>query len=56
MKVFNIASRTSLGNGGCHASSMILLAMELAGETSFPLSYCWNLAGKNLISILLMNE
>lgn len=35
---------------------MILLAMELADKTSFPLSYCWNLAGNNLISILLMNE
>ena len=56
MKHFNIASTTSLGNGGCHASSMILLAMELAGETAFPLSHRWSLAGKKLISIFLMNE
>ncbi|KAL3799942.1 hypothetical protein HJC23_007415 [Cyclotella cryptica] len=37
-----------LSNSGCHVAAVLLSAMEKAGETHFPLSRRWELAGKEL--------
>ncbi|KAL7520123.1 hypothetical protein ACHAWX_004867 [Stephanocyclus meneghinianus] len=39
---------SGLSISGCHVAAVLLSAMEKAGETNFPLSRRWGLAGKEL--------
>jgi hypothetical protein len=47
------ASDASCGDGFCHAVSVLLSAMEAAGETNFPLSKRWKDVGKSLFNFFL---
>lgn len=42
--------------GGCQAVASILSAMELAGETAFPLSHRWQLVGSKLFTAFTADE
>jgi hypothetical protein len=42
--------------GGCQAASVLLSAIDFAGEESFPLLSRWNVAGQPLVEIILKSN
>jgi hypothetical protein len=45
-----------LSQYGCHAAAVLLSAMEKAGETAFPLSKRWELAGEKIFEAFYAND
>ena len=48
MNILTDESTNNCADGFCHAASVLLSAMEIAGETCFPLSKRWEIVGKQL--------